>query len=588
MSERILPEGGTRFEVTTTDGLTLAAWSYGDTEKPTIVLVHGYPDSSCVWDRVVPILARDWHVVTYDVRGCGESDVPAKVSDYALPQLNADLKSLIDQISPDEPVHVVGHDWGSIQSWNAMMAEEFEGRIRSYTSISGISFDHVGEWLRKQFKGWKLRRAFGQLFRSWYFYMFHIPGLPQWAWKRRVAKMWHKLLEQNEGITDAHNPHQLKDGLNGINLYKANFFPRMLRPQVKPVHTPVQIILLTDDPYVSPHLFSDHRKLCPDLWKREVASGHWLPLKDGELTARYINEFVTYMEGGPQTPALARAHRLGKADPDNYIDGKQVLVTGAGSGIGRSAALKFAEEGADLILADINFDGARDTAEEVRALGRRALVQQVDVSDPEAIEHLADWAEAEAGPIDIVCNNAGIGMAGGMLETTRAAWDRIIKINLWSVIDGSKIFAERMVRDRRPGAILNTASAAGFTPMRIYPAYATTKAAVLMLSECQRAEFAEYDIRVSAICPGFADTGIAKATEHIGVSVEEQEARRAQADAAYKKRALSPDTVAAAMVQGVKKNKPVVLVGAEARLGRFVQRVVPSLGRKLAKVNLNG
>lgn len=587
MRERILPEGANRFEVTTSDGLTLAGWTYGDKAKPTIVLVHGYPDNSCVWDGVVPLLAANWRVVTYDVRGCGESDVPAKVSDYRMAQLNADLKTIIDHVSPDEAVHVVGHDWGSIQSWNAMMDDDLKGRVKSYTSMSGISFDHVGQWLRQQFRQFKWRRGFGQLFRSWYFYMFHIPGLPQMAWKRRIGKMWPKMLEQAEGFTPDVNPHQVKDGVNGINLYRANFFPHVLRPNVRPVHVPVQIIVLMDDPYASPHLFSDHRKLVPELWRREVHAGHWLPLKDAPLTARMIDEFVTYQEGGPESHALERARKLGRANPDNVIDGKQALVTGAGSGIGRSSALKFAEAGADLILADIDFDSAKETARMVRDLGRRALVQQVDVSDPDALVALADWAETEAGPIDIVMNNAGIGMAGGFLETTRAAWERIIGINLWSVIDGGKIFAERMARDRRPGIIINTASAAGFTPMRIYPAYATTKAAVLMLSECQRADLADQGINVTAICPGFADTGIAKATEHIGVSDDEQADRRAKADAAYKRRALTPDTVAEAMMKGVRANKPVVLIGVEARLGRFIQRVMPWAGRKLAKLKMD-
>ncbi len=113
-----MPEGASPFEVTTTDGLKLAGWSYGDEGQPTIMLVHGYPDNSCVWDDVVPLLAAKWRVVTYDVRGCGESDVPAKVSDYRMEQLNADLLTVIDHVSPDEPVHVVGHDWGGLVAWS--------------------------------------------------------------------------------------------------------------------------------------------------------------------------------------------------------------------------------------------------------------------------------------------------------------------------------------------------------------------------------------------------------------------------------------------------------------------------------------
>ncbi|MGB1087159.1 MAG: SDR family oxidoreductase, partial [Alphaproteobacteria bacterium] len=486
--DRQLPQGARPFDVMG-DGVRLSAFAYGDAVKPTIVLVHGYPDSSCVWDGVVPLLADQYHVVTYDVRGCGASDVPPKVRDYRMAHLIADLKAVIDHVSPDKPVHVVGHDWGSIQSWNAMMDESLKGRVTSYTSMSGISFDHVGVWLRKQFKTLRLGRAFGQLFRSWYFYMFHVPYLAPWAWKRGIAKRWPKMLERNEGIKGHRNPTQLKDGVNGIQLYRANFFPHVGRPNPGKVHVPVQLIELKNDPFVSPHLFSDHGQLVDDLWKREVFSAHWLPLKNPTLVARFVDEFVTHMEGGPETLALKRAKVLAKADPEKPFDGRQVFVTGAGSGIGRSAALKFAGEGADLLLGDINLAGAEDTAQQVRDLGREARAYQIDVSDKAAMEALADQIDREAGPVDIVLNNAGIGMSGGFLETSVADWERIVGINFWSVIYGGNLFAQRMVDDMRPGHIVNTASAAGFTPLRIYPAYATTKAAVLMLSECQHADF---------------------------------------------------------------------------------------------------
>lgn len=581
--ERQLPEGARPFDVKG-DGVRLSAWAYGNEANPTVVLVHGYPDNSCVWDAVVPLLAGKYHVVTYDVRGQGLSDVPPKVRDYRMAHLIADLKAVIDHVSPDRPVHVVGHDWGSIQSWNAMMDESLKGRVSSYTSMSGISFDHVGVWLRKQFKTFRLGRAFGQLFRSWYFYMFHLPYLAPLAWKKGLAKRWPKMLERNEGIRHPANPHQLKDGVNGIQLYRANFFPHVGRPKPGKVHVPVQLIELKNDPFVSPHLFSDHRELVDDLWKREIFAGHWIPLKNPALVARHIDEFVTHMEGGEETPALKRAKVLAKADPDKPFAGRQIFITGAGSGIGRSTALKFAAEGADLLLGDINLAGAEATAKEVRALGCEATAYQIDVSDKAAMEALADQIDREAGPVDIVMNNAGIGMSGGFLETSIPDWERIVGINFWSVIYGGNLFAESMVRDMRPGHIINTASAAGFTPLRIYPAYATTKAAVLMLSECQHADFMDQGIGVTAVCPGFADTGIAKATEHKGVSADEQERRRADADKMYKRRALTPDTVADAVLGAVKRNKPVVLIGFEARLGRFIQRIMPWAGRKLARL----
>ena len=141
--------------VTATDGLELAVFERGDAAHPTIVLVHGYPDTSAVWTPVADDLAADHHVVTYDVRGAGASGVPHATAGYALEQLTRDLEAVIRATSPDRAVHVVGHDWGSIQSWEAVTTlepadGECAGLIASFTSMSGPSLDHVAAWLRSR------------------------------------------------------------------------------------------------------------------------------------------------------------------------------------------------------------------------------------------------------------------------------------------------------------------------------------------------------------------------------------------------------------------------------------------------------
>mgnify|MGYP000504153827 CR=1 FL=1 len=348
---------------------------------------------------------------------------------------------------------------------------------------------------------------------------------------------------------------------------------------------PIQLLVLTEDPFVSPALFCDHGTFLDRLWRRDLAVPHWLPFKDPALLASHIREFVLHMEGAPETPALARARKRAHPPKGKY-GGRQLLITGAGGGIGRQTALAFAREGADVIVSDINPEAAEETAALIRDLGVDAKVFIANVADRADMDALARFVDEEAGPVDLVVNNAGIGMAGGQLEMTREAWDRVLGINLGGLIEGSRLFGERMVAARSGGHIVNVVSASAFAPTRAFPAYAVSKAAALMQTESLRGELAEHKIGVTAACPGFVDTGIAQATEYVGASEDDQKARRNKADTMYKRRAFTPEQVAKAILKAVEKNKPIALIGAEAYIARTVQRFFPSLGRQFAKVSL--
>jgi NAD(P)-dependent dehydrogenase (short-subunit alcohol dehydrogenase family) len=256
-----------------------------------------------------------------------------------------------------------------------------------------------------------------------------------------------------------------------------------------------------------------------------------------------------------------------------------VLVTGAGSGIGRSVGLAYARRGVTVLAVDRNLETATQTARECDAAGGKGTALQADVSDPTSMEALAIGILAEHGVPDVVVNNAGIGMAGPFLDTTVGDWSDILGVNVWGVIHGCRLFGRAMVDRGQGGHIVNVASAAAFTPSRGFPAYATTKSAVLMLSECLRGELATHDIGVSAICPGFSNTGIAMATRWVGTDAEEQDAIRRRTDRAYRRRNLSPDTVAAAVLHAVDHNRAVVPVGTEARLGGLFRRISPGMTR---------
>ena len=179
---------GSPAPVRSTDGLDLAVYEQGPEGAETIVLVHGYPDNHTVWDGVAELLAEDFHVVRYDVRGHGASEVPATTSGYALPLLSQDLRSVIEATSPDSPVHLVAHDWGSIQSWESVLDPAFTPLLRSYVSISGPSLDAAGVWLRRGFR--HPRAMLKQLAASYYVFAFQLPPPLERQHPRPAGRAW--------------------------------------------------------------------------------------------------------------------------------------------------------------------------------------------------------------------------------------------------------------------------------------------------------------------------------------------------------------------------------------------------------------
>jgi NAD(P)-dependent dehydrogenase (short-subunit alcohol dehydrogenase family) len=264
------------------------------------------------------------------------------------------------------------------------------------------------------------------------------------------------------------------------------------------------------------------------------------------------------------------------------LAGRLVLVTGAGSGIGRATCFAFAEAGARVLAVDIDGDGAERTAHLAALLGPEAHALVADVSSEAAMENLARHVAEVHGTVDVLVNNAGIGAAGSFLDTPAETWRAVIDVNLWGVIHGCRLFGRQMAERGLGGHIVNVASAAAFQPSRTLPAYCTSKAAVLMLSECLRAELADHRIGVSAICPGLVATNITRTARIAG---RDEAAAREAATAFYARRDFGPEGVAEAIRRAVRDNADVVAVTPEAQVLHGLARFAPYALRALSGID---
>lgn len=187
------------------------------------------------------------------------------------------------------------------------------------------------------------------------------------------------------------------------------------------------------------------------------------------------------------------------------------VVTGAGSGIGRAFALELARRGGRVVCSDIDLDTAQETAEMIATAGGQATAVSCDVTKLAQVQSLAkaaeDWLD---GPVDLVVNNAGVGAGGAPVgQVPMADWKWVLGINLWGVVHGCHVFAPKL-RALGRGGIVNVGSTASFSAAPLMGPYNVSKAAVLALTETLAAEFSGSRIHVTALCPTFVKTNIAR------------------------------------------------------------------------------
>jgi len=194
------------------------------------------------------------------------------------------------------------------------------------------------------------------------------------------------------------------------------------------------------------------------------------------------------------------------------LENQIAVITGAGRGIGRAIALKFADHGADIVAVDLKTDFVQETVEEVRKLGRKAWAVAANVAEAASVEAAAEQILKEAGRVDILVNNAGITKDGLLMRMSEADWDAVLDINLKGTFLFTKAFSRAFVK-QRSGRIVNIASVIGLIGNAGQCNYAASKAGVIGFTKSVARELASRGVTANAIAPGFIET---KMTEALG------------------------------------------------------------------------
>ena len=268
--------------------------------------------------------------------------------------------------------------------------------------------------------------------------------------------------------------------------------------------------------------------------------------------------------------------------------GRIAIVTGGASGIGQALAGALVARGDTVVVADVDKDGAERTAGELSERGPGAATAAlVDVRDAEAVQALVDRTRDRHGRLDLMVNNAGIGIGGETRELLLAHWDRVIDVNLRGVVHGVHAAYPVMV-EQRSGHIVNTASLAGLLPSPGLTPYAMTKHGVVGLSLSLRAEAAAYGVGVTAVCPGVVETPLLDKGGPADLPQPTLAKHAREIMRHYQPRFYPADRLAQDILRGIDRNTALVVAPASARVAWYLWRYAPlvvsrSAARQMAR-----
>ncbi|MDD5223989.1 MAG: SDR family NAD(P)-dependent oxidoreductase [bacterium] len=251
---------------------------------------------------------------------------------------------------------------------------------------------------------------------------------------------------------------------------------------------------------------------------------------------------------------------------------KIALVTGAATGIGEATALAFAREGCDLILATRkNAEGLKGTAEKIKAMGRKALTVMADVSKREDVERLCQTALKEFGRVDILMNNAGVGMSCELKDMSLEDWEWVMGVNFWGSVYTLHFLLPHMI-ERKSGHIVNVSSGAGLIGLPAAGAYTASKFGLVGLTEVLRTEVERFGIGVTAVCPAVVRTPIFDTIKVKGFKKEISTPPAIMGG-------MTPDQAASRIIKAVKRNQALLVITAFAKFCYNIKRLSPALGR---------
>ncbi len=258
------------------------------------------------------------------------------------------------------------------------------------------------------------------------------------------------------------------------------------------------------------------------------------------------------------------------------LDGANVFITGAASGIGKATAELAARQGARLHLTDLQAEALAATAAGITAAGGTVvLAEPADISDHDAVRALAARVADASGSMDVVMNIAGISAWGTVRSLEHTTWRRMVDVNLMGPIHVIEELVPPMMDARRGGHIVNVSSAAGLIGMPWHAAYSASKFGLRGVSEVLRFDLRQHRIGVSLVCPGGVATPLTE-TVHID-GIDKASPRFLKAQAHFRKRAVSPEQAAEAIIKGVQRNRYWVYTSNDIRLAHAAQRLCPPL-----------
>jgi len=308
-----------------------------------------------------------------------------------------------------------------------------------------------------------------------------------------------------------------------------------------------------------------------------VLQRHGVEALSASLYAKASERFATMARPARHTLVEGWFSR-GMSLPQGRMRDKIVVITGAGSGIGRATALAFAKQGARIAACDIDqarLDGL------ATALGERALlVRKVDVADRAQVQAFADEVHAQVSAADVIVNNAGVAIGGTFLETSLDDWDWLLGINVKGVVHGCHYFIPKMVARGQGGHVVNISSILGIYAAPNVAAYVASKFAVRGLSQSLRTELEPHKIGVTAICPGMINTQIV-ADGRMNAHITDL---KSKVMATFARRGAPPEIVAREILAAVRTNPAVRAVGRDAMVIAALARMAPEITTRLGRL----